>query len=75
MADVVKYLEEQPITKTSAILTEKLGDLYFAQGKPALAHQCYQNALKLEITPLEKARLEKFAANTAGAAANADTIE
>jgi len=69
LAEVVNYLETQPITKTSAILTEKLGDLYFAQGKPASANQSYKDALKLEVTPLEKARLEKFVANTAEAAA------
>ncbi|MEO6035980.1 MAG: TIGR03790 family protein, partial [Verrucomicrobiota bacterium] len=71
IADAVQYLEAQPLTKTSAILTEKLGDLYFAQGKPASANQCYKDALKLEITPLEKARLEKFVSNTAEAAAKA----
>ena len=69
LAEVVQYLETQPITKTSAILTEKLGDLYFHQGKPASANQAYKDALKLEVTPLEKARLEKFVANTAEAAA------
>jgi uncharacterized protein (TIGR03790 family) len=69
LADTVSYLETQPITKTSAILMEKLGDLYFAQGKPASANQCYKDALKLEVTPLERARLEKFVANTAEAAA------
>lgn len=69
MAEVVTYLESQPTTKTSAILTEKLGDLYFAQGKPADAHQSYKDALNLEVTPMEKARLEKYVANTAEAAA------
>ncbi len=68
LAEVVAYLESQPITKTSAVLMEKLGDLYFAQGKPASANQAYKDALKLEVTPLEKARLEKFVANTAEAA-------
>ncbi|MEO5803339.1 MAG: TIGR03790 family protein [Verrucomicrobiota bacterium] len=72
MAEVVNYLESQPVTKTSAILTEKLGDLYFAQGKPASANQAYKDALKLEVTPLEKARLEKFVANTAEAAAKSN---
>lgn len=71
LSEVVEYLETQPVTKTSAILTEKLGDLYFAQGKPASANQAYKDALKLEITPLEKARLEKFVSNTAEAAAKA----
>lgn len=72
LADVVAYLESQPITKTSAVLLEKLGDLYFAQGKPASANQSYKDALKLEVTPLEKARLEKWVANTAEAAAKSN---
>lgn len=71
IAEVVNYLEKEPITKTSAILTEKLGDLYFAQGKPDAANRCYKDALKLEVTPLERVRLEKFVANTAEAAAKA----
>jgi len=72
LADTVKYLETQPITTNSAILTEKLGDLYFAQGKPASANQCYKDALKLEVTPREKLRLEKFVGNTAEAAAKSN---
>lgn len=69
LAEVVAYLESVPMTKSSAVLMEKLGDLYFAQGKPASANQAYKDALKLEVTPLEKTRLEKFVANTAEAAA------
>lgn len=69
LAEAVNYLEAQPITKTSAILTEKLGDLYFAQGKPASANQSYKDALKIEVTPQQKVRLEKWVANTAEAAA------
>jgi len=68
-AEVVKYFEMQPETKTSAVLTEKLGDLYFFLGQPAAANQAYKDALKLEVTPLEKARLEKYVSNTAEAAA------
>ncbi|MEP6663159.1 MAG: TIGR03790 family protein [Verrucomicrobiota bacterium] len=69
MTEVVRYLETQPVTKKSAVLLEKLGDLYFAQGKPASANQCYKDALKLEVTPLEKVRLEKWVSNTTEAAA------
>jgi uncharacterized protein (TIGR03790 family) len=69
LADVVNYLESQPITKKSAVLLEKLGDIYFAQGKPASANQAYKDALKLDVTPLEKVRLEKWVSNTAEAAA------
>lgn len=68
LAEIVAYLEAQPITKTSATLTEKLGDLYWAQGKPASANGAYKDALKLELTPQHKARLEKYVADTAEAA-------
>jgi len=67
--ELVAYLEAEETTKKSAILLEKLGDLYFAQGKPAAANQAYKDALKLEVTPLERARLEQYVANTAEAAA------
>jgi hypothetical protein len=66
---VVEYLKSQPITKKSPVLLEKLGDIYFAQGKPASANQAYKDALKLDVTPLEKVRLEKWVSNTAEAAA------
>ncbi|MEO6184558.1 MAG: TIGR03790 family protein [Verrucomicrobiota bacterium] len=69
LAEVVAYLEAQPITKTSATLTEKLGDLYWAQGKPASANSAYKDALKMDLTPQHKARLEKYVADTAEAAA------
>ncbi len=69
LAEVTAYLETQPITKTSATLTEKLGDLYWAQGKPASAHHAYQAALKMDLTPQHKARLDKYVADTAEAAA------
>ena len=36
VAGLVVYLEQTPATKHSAVLTEKLADLYAAQGKPCL---------------------------------------
>lgn len=69
LTEVVAYLEAEPTTKKSAVLLEKLGDVYWAQGKPASSHQCYVDALKLEVTPQQKVRLEKYVANTAEAAA------
>lgn len=75
LADVVAYLGDQPVTKTSGILMEKLGDLYWAQEKHAAAHQSYKDALKLDLTPLHRARLEKYVANTAEAAAKASEKE
>jgi predicted negative regulator of RcsB-dependent stress response len=75
LQEVVNYLETQPVTKTSGVLLEKLGDLYFAQGKPASAHQAYKDALKLDLTPLQRVRLEKWAANTAEAMSSKEKTE
>src|SRR4029077_13926093 len=44
----VDYLEGLELTKHSAVLTEKLGDLYGALGKPSSAAHCYEQALKLD---------------------------
>ena len=55
--DVSTFLESLPATKESAVLTEKLGDLYNDQGKPASAIEAYQNALKLAPSPLQGVRI------------------
>lgn len=55
--DYATTLEEIPQTKTSAVLTEKLADLYTAQGKPASAIAAYERALKLDPTPQQRLRL------------------
>lgn len=55
--DVVGYLVAQTNTATSAILSEKLAQLYSEQGKPASAIRTFQQALKLDPSPQQKARL------------------
>jgi tetratricopeptide (TPR) repeat protein len=50
-------LEQIPTTKTSAVLTEKLGDLYAAQGKPSSAVYASAQALKLDPSPQQRIRL------------------
>jgi uncharacterized protein (TIGR03790 family) len=57
VADWVKRLEELPLTKESAVLSEKLGDLYEAQGKPSSAVFAYESALKLHPSPQQRIRL------------------
>jgi len=57
LQDVVALLEQLNPAKTSAVLTEKLGDLYFAQGKPSAAAFAYSQALKLEPSPEQSVRL------------------
>ena len=57
LGDVVSLLEQLDTTKQSAVLTEKLGDLYEAQGKPSSAAHEYAVALKLDPSPQQKLRL------------------
>lgn len=55
--ELVSYLETIPTTKQSAVLTEKLGDLHAALGKPSSAVHEYQQALKLNPSPQQRIRL------------------
>ena len=50
-------LEETPLTKESAVLTEKLADLYSEQGKPSSAIDAYKRALTLNPSPQQRIRL------------------
>ncbi len=53
----VEYLENEPQTRGSAVLMEKLGELYEMVGKPASSIYATQSALKLNPTPLQTLRL------------------
>jgi tetratricopeptide (TPR) repeat protein len=57
VADGVAFLEDLEATKQSAVLKEKLADLYGAQGKPSSAALTYQQALKLDPSPQQRIRL------------------
>lgn len=56
-SQVLPYLEELPLTGKSAILQEKLGDLYAASGKPAAALRACDLAITLDPTPQQRIRL------------------
>lgn len=56
-AELSAALEATPLTKESAVLSEKLAELYAAQGKPASAILLYERALKLDPTPQQRVRL------------------
>jgi tetratricopeptide (TPR) repeat protein len=56
-AEVIQGLETVETTKHSAVLQEKLGDLYTAAGKPASAIHAYQEALQLQPSSQQKLRL------------------
>ena len=56
-AELAAILEDTPMTKESAVLTEKLAELYIAQGKPASAIGAYERALTLDATRQQRVRL------------------
>jgi uncharacterized protein (TIGR03790 family) len=56
-AEVVALLEEVVAVKPSAVLMEKLGDLYAEQGKPSSAIHACRRALELEPSPQQRVRL------------------
>ncbi len=57
VGQMVNLLEQIPTTKQSAVLSEKLGDLYALQGKPSSAVFTYEQALKLDPSPQQRVRL------------------
>ena len=56
-AQVVTLLEETPTSKPSAVLNEKLADLYSELGKPSSAISAYEKALTLDPSPQQRIRL------------------
>lgn len=56
-AQVAATLQTFPVTKESAVLTEKIGDLYNEAGMPASAIEGYENALQRNPSPLQRVRL------------------
>lgn len=57
LAEVAALIDNLDATTNSAILTEKLADLYDTQGKPASAIMTYQKALQLHPSPEQRIRL------------------
>jgi tetratricopeptide (TPR) repeat protein len=55
--EAVGYLEGVETTRHSAVLSEKLGDLYTAQGKPSSAVLINEQALQLDPSPQQRIRL------------------
>jgi len=54
---VTSYLEDLSVTASSAVLTEKLADLYAMQGKPSSAIDACERALTLNPSPEQRIRL------------------
>jgi uncharacterized protein (TIGR03790 family) len=57
VAELVNYLEQIDLTKRSAVLSEKLGELYAAQGKPSSSLHAFEQALALDPSPQQRVRL------------------
>jgi len=55
--ELIQYLEEVPETRTSAVLLEKLGDLYLLKTKTDEAIAAYQKALPLAASNPQRIRL------------------
>ena len=51
------YLENVNVTTNSAVLTEKLANLYEREGKPSSGIDLYERALKLNPSPEQRVRL------------------
>jgi uncharacterized protein (TIGR03790 family) len=62
-ADIAAFLQSLPLTKESPVLSEKLGDLYFAIGKPASAIEAYENCVKNAPSRLQRVRVRQYLAN------------
>jgi len=63
LAEMSFFLQSLPLTMQSAVLSEKLADLYNAEGKPASTVEMYENALKLPTSPLQRVRIRLEMAN------------
>jgi tetratricopeptide (TPR) repeat protein len=57
VGDLVSLVEQIPDTTNSAVLQEKLGDLYAAQGKPSSSVYAGRLALKLDPSLQQRVRL------------------
>jgi tetratricopeptide (TPR) repeat protein len=57
LPELIRYLESFPIQRQSAVLTEKLGDLYWANGKLGDAVESYEAALHRAPSPQQTIRL------------------
>ena len=66
-AKMIDYLHEVDTTAHSAVLTEKMGDLYQMQGQTDLALKSWQHALTLNPTPMQMVRVALLVGDTLAA--------
>src|SRR4029077_19724188 len=67
-AEVAALLEPMELTRQSAVLSEKMGDLYTAQGKPSSAIEMYERSLRLDPSPQQRVRVRLILAEKLSAA-------
>jgi tetratricopeptide (TPR) repeat protein len=72
LEEIERFYQHSPECKNSAVLQEKLGDLYQSRGKLFDASEPYANALKLPMNPLQKLRVTLSAASVFTAAGKDD---
>jgi uncharacterized protein (TIGR03790 family) len=71
---LVEYLLGQDLTAHSAVMTEKLGDLYLMDGQTNLALQSWQRALKLNPSRLQAVRLTLVLTDNLAASGQEDQV-
>ena len=64
VAEVIDYLEQDPATRSSSVLQEKLGDVFYSQGRLADAIAAYTDAVKLPMSPQQRIRVMLTLART-----------
>ncbi len=57
VAQAIAYLEQSSVSGGSAVLQEKLGDLFAAQGKLTAAAKAHEKTLELSPTPQQEMRV------------------
>ena len=55
--EIIAFLEQLPLTRKSAVLKEKLADLYWARKNFNDAMDSYESSLKLDPSPQQKTRI------------------
>ncbi|HKS37802.1 MAG TPA: TIGR03790 family protein [Verrucomicrobiae bacterium] len=64
VSEMIAYLEQEPATRSSAVLLEKLAEIYDSQGKLSDAIETYERALKQEASPQQRMRIMLTLART-----------
>ncbi|HUL51320.1 MAG TPA: tetratricopeptide repeat protein, partial [Candidatus Nitrosotalea sp.] len=64
ISECIAYLEQEPVTKQSSVLQEKLAELYDAEGKLSDEIDAYEAALKLHTSPQQRIRIMLALAGT-----------